>query len=76
MFDARTVMLCFIGAGWLTVVVVTAINNRGEVPPATLAALGIGIGTILAAFRVDDLARRHRPPPEPPLVPTEPTDGP
>lgn len=61
--NARTVLLVIFGAAWLTVVVITAAYNHGQVPNELWPVLGFGVGTIMAAFRIDEFARRDRTPP-------------
>lgn len=63
--NARTLLLSMFGAGWLTVVIITAINNHGSVPNELWPVLGFGVGTILAAFRIDDFARKDKDVPAP-----------
>jgi hypothetical protein len=57
--------------GWLTCVILSAWHNDGDVPPELFAALGVGVGAILAAFRVDEIGAKPPPPPPPPR-PTDP----
>lgn len=58
--SARTMLLTIFGVAWLAVVVITAVNNKGQVPNELWPVLGFGVGTIMAAFRIDDFARRDR----------------
>lgn len=46
---------------WLVVVVMTAIR-LGEVPPQLWAALPLGVGAIMAAFRADDAVHNRATP--------------
>lgn len=58
----RDVLLGVFAAAWLTVIVITAWRT-GTVPPELWAVLGIGVGALMAVFRVDhDLSRRSGPP--------------
>jgi hypothetical protein len=72
---ARTVLLIVYAVGWLTAVVISAINTKGDVPPELWALLGVGVGSILAAFRVDGLGVKPAPPPPPPPPAPQPNDG-
>lgn len=48
----RDILLAFYAVGWLAVVLVT-VWRTGAVPPELWAVLGVGVGALLAAFRVD-----------------------
>jgi hypothetical protein len=48
----RDVLLAVYAAGWLAVVLVT-VWRTGAVPAELWAALGVGVGGLLAAFKVD-----------------------
>jgi hypothetical protein len=68
------VLLIVYAVGWLTTVVISAWNTKGNVPPELWALLGVGIGSILAAFRVEGSTR---PPPQIPPPPNpHPADSP
>lgn len=48
----RDILLAVYAAGWLAVVLVT-VWRTGTVPAELWAALGVGVGGLLAAFKVD-----------------------
>lgn len=48
----RDILLTVYAVGWLAVVLVT-VWRTGTVPPELWAVLGVGVGALLAAFRVD-----------------------
>lgn len=56
----RDLLLLTYGAGWLIVLVITAI--RGPVPAELWGVLAVGLGGIMAAFKTTDVIGRHRPP--------------
>lgn len=56
----RDVLLAIYGTGWLLVMGVTALRGS-EIQPELWAALGLGVGAILAAFRTDERVGRSRP---------------
>lgn len=60
----RDILLTVYGAGWAAAVGV-ALAKTGEVSATLWAALGVGIGTIIGAFRVEG-AHPPAPPPEQP----------
>lgn len=51
--SVRDLLLVIYGAVWGVVVIIIAVSNHGEVPPAMWAVLSGGIAGILTAFRVD-----------------------
>jgi len=55
----RDVLLGVHAAAWLVVVLITAWRT-GEVPPELWAALPLGVGAIMGAFRADAMIRRRR----------------
>jgi hypothetical protein len=56
----RDVLLGVHAVAWLVVVLLT-VWRTGELPPAELwAALPLGVGAILGAFRADAMMRRRR----------------
>lgn len=58
----RDVLLVVYGAGWAAAVGV-ALFKTGEVAPTLWGALGLGVGAIIGAFRVEG-ARAPAPPVE------------
>jgi hypothetical protein len=53
-FKIRDVLLVVYSAGWAAAVGV-ALVKTGEVSPTLFAALGLGVGTIIGAFRVESV---------------------
>lgn len=49
----REFLLAVHALAWIVVVILVAINNGGEVPPALWTVLPLGITGILVAFRTD-----------------------
>lgn len=70
--NTRDLLLVIYAIVWGTITVLTVWRTK-DVPNELLAALGVGVGTILAAFRADDYAGRRRavPPPDPTTVDPE-----
>jgi hypothetical protein len=56
----RDILLAVYAVGWLAVVLVT-VWRTGTVPAELWAALGVGVGGLLAAFKVDGTVRRDAP---------------
>lgn len=54
----RDVLLAVYAIGWLVTVIITAWRT-GSVPPELWAVLGVGVGALLAAFKVDAPGRRR-----------------
>lgn len=55
----REVLLAIHAVGWLTVVIVVAFKNDGDVPPALWTVLPLGITGILVAFRTEPGDKRR-----------------
>lgn len=55
----RDVLLGVHAAAWLVVVLITAWRT-GEVPAELWAALPLGVGAIMGAFRADAMIRKRR----------------
>ena len=53
----RDILLLVYGAGWLIVLIITAV--RGPVPAELWGVLAIGLGAIMAAFRVETTMNKH-----------------
>ena len=51
--SVRDLLLVIYGAVWAVVVIIIALSNHGDVPPAMWAVLSGGIVGILTAFRVN-----------------------
>lgn len=56
----RDVLLAVYGAGWAAAVGVALIKT-GEVAPTLWGALGLGVGAIIGAFRVEGAQSTARP---------------
>lgn len=51
--SVRDLLLVIYASVWAVVVIIVALSNHGEVPPALWALLSGGIAAILTAFRVN-----------------------
>jgi hypothetical protein len=59
----RDALLRVFASAWFVVVVISAWRTEGDVPPELWTVLGIGVGSLLALFRIDEGSReggRHR----------------
>lgn len=56
--ETRDVLLIIFAAGWLVVLVITAV--RGPVPAELWGTLAVGLGAIMAVFKTNDITGRRR----------------
>lgn len=57
--DTRDLLLIIFACVWAVTTLIT-VWRTGGVPNELLAALGVGVGSILAAFRADEAVARRR----------------
>lgn len=55
----RELLLTVHALAWIVVVILVAVNNDGDVPPALWTVLPLGITGILVAFRTENGRRKN-----------------